>query len=493
MTEFIFDRDIFKKKFIQADVFKNRAKSIAPQCDSICPNSTDDGNVFKGYTSTALLADTLHNIFGQVLSTKKAVDIEPELKKMMIEQLDYNNDPILKDVFIDLIESLYFKEADDSHISSAALLRYLPASKQKDFGKFVFDVLLDLETKEKFRLAIRQETNPLDDIVNSAYSHLNVLQELPAEQAYSRLFTSENAELFAVMNKDFRTALDNVTDSMSEMEFLLSYYLFIYLSQFALRIDVDLFTKPNGESKEKYPMFKIAKESVSEDRDCISNGWKRVEKKTQKIFKHMIVLNMLNCHKNNSPYLTYSDLYRIYEMNPEERENMDEALDYIIEQYTVNYSYSTDVPGEIVDFSNIEKPNNQDTVACFREKINYLFNCVSLQLDSKGDRRSVAGYVASNYNHILKMRFVKPWGQLGHMMMISYEDLLLMISICQRNSDRMVPERGIQISDLFEEFRVRGLCMDGKTKQFVIDYLIQINLIDSKCDSEEAQYVKRIQ
>ena len=49
------------------------------------------------------------------------------------------------------------------------------------------------------------------------------------------------------------------------------------------------------------------------------------------------------------------------------------------------------------------------------------------------------------------------------------------------------------ISDLFEEFKLRGLCMDGKTKQFVIDYLVQINLIDSKCDSEEAQYVKRIQ
>ena len=35
--------------------------------------------------------------------------------------------------------------------------------------------------------------------------------------------------------------------------------------------------------------------------------------------------------------------------------------------------------------------------------------------------------------------------------------------------------------------------MDSKTEQFVTNYLVQINLIDSKCDSEEAQYVKRIQ
>ena len=82
---------------------------------------------------------------------------------------------------------------------------------------------------------------------------------------------------------------------------------------------------------------------------------------------------------------------------------------------------------------------------------------------------------------------------MGQMMMITNEDLITMISICQRSSDRMVAERGIQISDLFEELKKRGLYMDGKTKQFIIDYLVQINLIDSKCDSEEAQYVKRIQ
>lgn len=136
---------------------------------------------------------------------------------------------------------------------------------------------------------------------------------------------------------------------------------------------------------------------------------------------------------------------------------------------------------------------DENSFICFKNKIKYLYDCVSLQLDSKQSRRDVVGYVAGNYNHVLKMRFVKSWGQLGHMMMISNEDFLTMVSICQRTSNKMIPERGIQISDLFEEMRKRGLCMDGKTKQYFIDYLIQINLIDSKCDSEEAQYVKRIQ
>lgn len=207
----------------------------------------------------------------------------------------------------------------------------------------------------------------------------------------------------------------------------------------------------------------------------------------------MIVLNMLNCHKNDSAYLSYSELYKIYEFRSEERKQMDEALDYIIDQYTVVHAtYSTDTPGEYVDFSQVKKPDESDSVLRFRQKVIYLYNCVSLQLDSKEQRRNVVAYAAGNYNHILKMRFVKSWGQLGQMMMITNEDLITMISICQRTSDRMIPERGIQISDLFKEFKSRGLCMDGKSKQFMIDYLVQINLIDSKCDSEEAQYVKRI-
>lgn len=494
MARFIFDQNIFQKKFVQADGFKNKAKSTAAQCDSICPNNTDNANVYKGYTSTELLADTLHNVFGEVLSANKTDNIEERLKEKMLDKLDYGNDESLATTFLDLIESLYFEKPKDSHASSASLLRYLPATvKKKDFGKFVFDVFLNDDTKNKLSKVIKEEVNPLDDMVNNAYSQLNVLQALPADKEYSRVFGDELKELFEIMNLDFQAALDNVIDSMAELEFLLSYYLFIYLSQFALRIDVDINGRADKENDLIFPLFKGAKEGVSEDRECVSNGWRRIEKKTQKIFKHMIVLNMLNCHTNESPYYTYSDLYKIYEDDPNERASMDEAVDYIIDQYTVRFKHDTDAPGIDVDFSQLAYPHEEDCTQQFREKVKYLFNCVSLQLESKNYRQNVVSYVAGNYNHILKMRFVKTWGQMGQMMMITNEDLITMISICQRSSNRMIAGRGIQISDLFEEFKKRGLCMDGKTKQFVIDYLVQINLIDSKCDSEEAQYVKRIQ
>lgn len=488
MAKFVFEQDIFQHKFIQADGFKNRAKSTVADCDSICPNNTDNANVYRGYTAVQLLADTLHNVFGEVLSIKKSVDIENSLKAQMLEQVEFEDDN-LKKVFSDIIESLYFDKTNSSNVSSAALLRYLPASKQKDFGKFVYDVFLDEETRLKLSQVICDGSNPLDDMVNMAYSNLNVLQKISEKQEYSRVFEGALEELFVLMNKDFRAALDNNSDAMAELEFLLSYYLFIYLTQFAMRVDKDL----DGDSEIVFPLFKGAKEAVSEDRECVTAGWRRVEKKTQKIFKHMIVLNMLNCHTNDTPYYTYSQLYKLYAENPDERPVMDKAVDYIIEQYTVKHEHDTDNIGVNVNFSQVEFPNEEDEIMQFKKKIKYLFECVSLQLDSKNYRQNVVSYVAGNYNHILKMRFVKSWGQLGQMMMITNEDLITMISICQRTSDRMDKERGLQIGDMFDEFERRGLCMDGKTRQFVIDYLIRINLIDSKCDSEEAQYVKRIQ
>ena len=493
MEEFIFEQSIFQKKFIQTDGFKNHAKSIAPDCDSICPNKSDTTNDYKGYLSSELLADTLHNVFGEVLSSKKSENIDEMLKGKMLEQVEFDNDSSRR-VFMELVDSIYdFENSNLQQSSSPALLRYLPASTKKDFGKWIFDVFLEEETKSKLERVIKEECNPLDDIINASYNQLNVLQNLSKKQEYSRLYKTELKELFETMNIDFRAALDNSSDSMAELEFLLAYYLFIYLSYFAIRIDMDIDSKPDKSIVFEFPFFKGAKEGVSEDRECISNGWRRIEKKTQKIFKHMVVLNMLNCHTNDSPYYTYSDLYNIYDNNENERIKMDEAVDYIIKQYTECYSHDTDVEGVNVDFSILPKPVNEDKRILFREKVKYLYKCVELQLDSKKSRHAVDRNVASNYNHILKMRFVKTWGQLGHMMMITNEDFVTMISICQRSSNKMIQDRGIQITDLFEELKKRGLCMDGKTKQFLINYLVQINLIDSKCDSEEAQYVKRIQ
>ena len=297
MSTFVFDENIFQKKFVQADGIKNRAKGTAPSCDSICPINSDNANFYKGYSASELLADTLHNVYGAAVPNKKSIDIGSNLKEKMLEEIDCQNNDDLKFVFSELIDTLYFESPSNSHTTSASLLKYLPASKQKDFGKFIYDVLFDDDTKKSIKDVIQEESNPLDDIVSSAYSQLNYMQKLPEGKEYARVFEYDLKDLFETMNRDFREAIGNSSNSMAELEFLIAYYLFIYLSQFALRIDNDL-ENSSITDIQMFPLFKGAKEGVSEDRECIVNGWRRIEKKTQKLFKHMVVLNMLNCHTN---------------------------------------------------------------------------------------------------------------------------------------------------------------------------------------------------
>ena len=489
MSRFVFEKDIFQKKFVMANGLRNRAKSIVPDCDSVCPVNSDKGNAYKGLLGQELLADVVHYLRGEVVIDKKMSDLALEFESEVENQVFFKNKELCT-VFKDIVSSFFFENSSRSGHADVSILRFRPASKAKEFGKFVVDVFLDSETRHKLLEISDNNDNPLDDIVSRSYMGAGVLRLLKTEREYARIFSDELRGLFELMNRDLRSVLDGKDDVAGNLEFLLTYYLFIYLSQVALRLDRDL----KGETPDNNIVyFKVAKEPVSEDRDCVAQGWRKIERRTGRIFKHLTVLNMLNCHDNSCPYATYSDLYEIYKNEIDNRPAMEEALDYIIDQYTKAYTYDTDIPGEDVVFPVFSSDQKNDLPEeRFKQKVQYLYDCVSRQLDSKGSRRSVVSNVAGNYDHILKMRFVKSWGQLGHMVMISNEDLIRMIQVCQRNSDRMDPERGIQINDLFAEFAERRLYMDGKTRQYVIDHLVRINLIDSKCDSEEAQYVKRI-
>lgn len=490
MDEYIFDKEIFKTKFLQGSELRNRAKSTCKNSDSICPVGSDDASQFSKVTENDLLIDLLHGILCEKIDSKKLALIETELSNEIEKQVKIKEDGLL-DVFRNVVEDLYIDKSKKQEVTNLSLLRYRDSGKQKDLGKFIGEVLLFDETRDLFKTAVGDATNPMDDIVNKAYAGLKILQPDTREKEYACLFKNELESIFVHANSDIAASLNVYDGSITEITFLISYYMFIYLSQIALRFDKDLDNQKTDDQMFLY--FKMGKESVSEDRECIAKGWKRVERKTKNLFAHFILLNMLNLHDNTTKFMTYSDLYEYYEAHENERKNMDDAISYLIQEYTVNHKYSSDT-GNYVDFSEVIVPVGSDgDCSYYQEKIKYLFKCIEHQLLSNKNRTNVRRYISSNYEHLMKMRFVKSWGNQGKLTMISNDDLLLMIQICQRSSKGMNKELGIQINDLFEEFESRGLYFDGQSKKYIIDYLHQINLIDSKCDSEEAQYVKQIQ
>ncbi len=490
MGDFIFDKDIFKEKFLQGKDLRNRAKSTAKNCDSVCPVGSDTSTQYSKITELDIVTDLLHSLQKERINTKKLPDINNKLMSEIEKQVKIPDDR-LKPVFRSIMEDLYLGDSGDSELSSLSLLRYRDIGTQADIGKFIYDVLLDDETRLKLQKMLNEAENPLDDIVNRAYSELNILQKEDGGQEYTRIFGQELKGIFETLNRDIQVALNVQEGFTEELTFLISYFSFIYLSQLALRLDRDLYHKESDERM--HLLFKMGKESVSNDRECIALGWRRLEKKTKKIFSHLVLLNMLNEHDNTSPFLTYSELYKLYEDNPNMRAKMEDAIDFLIEEYTVKHTYGAR-NGGIINFTELAREfGTAGTIEYFIAKIQYLFDCIEYQLQGIPTRETVRRNVWCNYEHLLKIRFVKSWGNQGKMIMISNNDLLLMIRICQRSSENMISNLGIQINDLFNEFEKRGLCFDGQSKQYIIKYLHEINLIDSKSDSEEAQYVKQIQ
>ena len=119
---------------------------------------------------------------------------------------------------------------------------------------------------------------------------LNAIKRLDTDEQYSRVFAQELEAFFELFNRDIRAALKSGHDVVGDIEYIMMYYMFVYLTQIAMRLDDDLL----GKKAEDYKLyFKHAKEPVSDDRDCVIRGWKIIEVKSKKLFAHLIVLNML--------------------------------------------------------------------------------------------------------------------------------------------------------------------------------------------------------
>ena len=119
---------------------------------------------------------------------------------------------------------LYLGDSGDSDLSSLSLLRYRDIGTQADIGKFIYDVLLDDETRLKLQKMLNEAENPLDDIVNRAYSELNILQKEDGGQEYTRIFEQELKGIFETLNRDIQAALYVQEGFTEELTFLISYF-----------------------------------------------------------------------------------------------------------------------------------------------------------------------------------------------------------------------------------------------------------------------------
>ncbi|WOZ38499.1 DNA phosphorothioation-dependent restriction protein DptG [Paenibacillus polymyxa] len=246
---------------------------------------------------------------------------------------------------------------------------------------------------------------------------------------------------------------------------LTHFYFFTYICQLMLKFEQ--FDK--GDYTASTPLYYALdwEGVISKRRKAASDvdGFKRIKQRSPFLFPHIHTMSQLSTfHGNtNDSFFTYSELIEYFSGSEKEQEYLGDVNNWI-EQYRGIF-------GERVT----PKEQAGDLKTAFR----LLFESIKEGMN-EGAR---IGY-GNSIEHF-GSEFLRTRGSSGTILMLNHEMLLLLTAVS-------VKDKRIPINQLFSEYEKRGVALDRHSKKVVLETLDNLNFIDKKSDSGDAQYVKPI-
>ena len=376
------------------------------------------------------------------------------------------------DLFDEMIRELFFTSKGEIRPLNLVLLEQIISDEASEnrIAEYLVEVLGD---KDLLRVSVEQAKN-------SVLSESNVLERLVLSKLqYSESETAnQDLSYYRITNslkntfeEDFIYILENHQRSREYLVALLELYFFTYTAQATLQLNRFL----AGERNENIPLyFCLEWEKTSQNRRCFTEGWQKLQSAIEKMFAHVIVLELLNQTEPGSELVDY---IRIAEMIQNEADDKELSLE--IQDITSCYRNAiTDCPAmnELLPEMTAQGPT--------ADAINYLFNSVVTQFENTVRERAYKSYANKfeSYCH----KFLKPRGRSGLMLNLTEEMLIFLTRLCIKNQEQM------RLKDVFCSFEKRGIFLDSVSKEQVAIYYEKLNLIEKKSDSGDAKYVKRI-
>ncbi|MEH6908910.1 DNA phosphorothioation-dependent restriction protein DptG, partial [Neobacillus drentensis] len=218
--------------------------------------------------------------------------------------------------------------------------------------------------------------------------------------------------------------------------------------------------------------FALEWESISKRRKAADEveGFKYIKENAKNLFPHIHTISQLSHNSLNEvkdgkvKFIPYSNLYKLIHTQGEEFEK---EFYYELKEWIKEYL--TWAKKDVVDDSkNIQ------------EAFEVLFKCLRA-----GTSSGVADKFGRNLEDLGANQFIKSRGSIGQVFNIKHDFLLLLTAVC-------VKDKRIPLNDLFIEFEKRGVAFDRYSKQEIITLFDDLNILDKKSDSGDAQYVKPI-
>lgn len=407
--------------------------------------------------------------FIRLVGRKRLLNVvnSEELIEKVISSIEFDK-PNQKSEFKQMIKTLFLDENNQLYLFHPKTLYYINTedNENKKLAVFLFNVLWGKENP----LAVEDSHDDSHDIMSEL-----LFKSLPALSDYNDDQSSNYATFFPKISElfiqDFKWLATKSELFTLNVEKLVSYYYFFYMSQFAIRNDL-MFAPIDKGIRPVYFTFEN-EERLSKTRVSYEYGWKSLEQSIKRTFSHVNLLKMLNFSNENT--YSYQDIaQQVRIMSPDELKKLEGDLDKLIEDYQNKLSESKwHLLGRIAEPYDIPVLN----------KMNLLLNMIDHQFNQTSRSKPYNEY-KQWFVHFCQKTFLKSRGRSGKMLILDTEYLLFLTKVIIKDMSK------IRLKMLFEEYEARGMKFDRDTQTAIVDYFEKLNLLEKKSDSGDAIYVK---
>lgn len=378
--------------------------------------------------------------------------------------------------FKQMVKTLFLDDNEQLYLFHPQTLYYINTvdNENKKLALFLCNVLWSQREAWSVDTTTQNESDLMSTLLFRSLPEL--INSNDIKKSYA-VMLPEISELFF---RDFQWLSTKNDLFTQQIEKIISYYYFFYVTQFAIRSEA-LFNSVEQAIRPIYFTFE-EEERLSKTRVSYEYGWKNLEKSIGRIFSHVNLLKMLNFTtsenkegKVNIP-LSYQEIaFCIREMSAEEQVTLEQEIDLLIEEYKLKLS------GECNWMLMGTFPERYDLPAL--NKIDQLFRMIDYQFNQTSRTKNYNEY-RQWFVHFCQKTFLKSRGRSGKMLILDTDYLLFLTKLMIKDENK------IRLRKLFEEFEVRGMIFDRDTQTAIVDYFEKLNLLEKKSDSGDAIYVK---
>lgn len=422
-----------------------------------------------------ILGEYIRNICGLKIDEKalKDHDFFTSLREESIfsehiaKNLEYKNEDDMHD-FVIFLEQYLFSQEEIKPIHPF-LYNYIKVDPKKKnefrkYAQFLNEVFVQNNIEIKSLFSNKESDDILTELILSNMGALK--EEKRKKRQYEPLFSS-----FIKLYQEDLLYLSKYKDYfLTSFPLITHYYVFMYACQLILKFEQ--FCEADYDNIHPF-YFALEWESINKRRKAADpiEGFKYIKEKSVNLFPHIHTVSHLSHNSFNYAedsemihFIPYGQLLTLISEKGEEYEK-----DFLAE-----------LKQWIQDYSNWRGKPIEDNSKNIVDAYKVLFECLK-----DGMSTDVCEKYGKNIEDLGYNQFIKTRGSLGQVFNIKHEFLLLLTAVSVKN-------KRIPLNDLFLEFEKRGVAFDRYSKKEIITLFDNLNILDKKSDSGDAQYVKPI-